>query len=484
MRFDVAVTAKAGTPGMLRILVPLLALLLMASAGPAWARARKEKSGGYMPPFSAMVLDPVSQRVLYELDADGPRHPASLTKVMTLFILFEELEKGELRLDSPLIASWKAINQAPSRLGLQKGETILVEDAIKAVVTRSANDVAMLIAENLGGSEQGFVDRMNATAQTLGMRNTTFANPTGLPDKRQITTARDLVLLGSAIRQRFPQLFSYFSIRSFDYGGKTVLSHNKLMNRLQGMEGIKTGFINASGFNLLASVKRDRQSVVAVVLGGTTARARDTRMTELVEAYLPKAVPLDPFAGPGAELADMGFHHAQAEGGDAEPFITTGSLASGPTTGAVAARSVPASADPAGVDQIAGPVQVAGMVQVAGPAAPGARGPEGGLFGRILLFLLLAAVPPAAILAWRTLHVLVILRVVGEHVRERALELLAGAPWCRGAQSHGPFRGKNGLAQLPAPEPVPALPPARQAVPAHLAGETGLGYRWPAGAKV
>lgn len=424
MRFDVADTAKAGTPGMLWFLVSLFAVVLVASAGPAWSRPRKERVGGYAPPFSAMVLDPVSQRVLYELDADGPRHPASLTKVMTLFILFEELDKGALRMDSPLTASWKAINQAPSRLGLQKGETIAVEDAIKAVVTRSANDVAMVIAENLGGSEQDFVERMNATAATLGMRNTTFANPTGLPDKRQITTARDLVLLGKAIRERFPALFAYFSIRSFDYGGKTVLSHNRLMNRLQGMEGIKTGFINASGFNLLASVRRDRQSVVAVVLGGTTARARDTRMSELVEAYLPRATPLDPPASASPELADMGFHRAGLEGSDPQSFLTTGTVMSTPAASHADGLSVEApqaTADMAGEDQAA---------------------PRGGLMGRILLFLLLTGLPPAAVLAWRTLHVLVILRILAEHALDRGRELL---------EAFG-RRGRAAGARLPSPE--------------------------------
>jgi hypothetical protein len=259
-----------------------------------------------------MVLDPVTGKALYEQDADGPRHPASLTKVMTLYILFEELQKGSLHLDTPLIASWKAINQAPSRLGLQKNETITVEDAIKAIVTRSANDVAYVVAENVGGTDAAFIERMNATAQRLGMTRTTFANPTGLPDRSQITTARDLVTLGRAIRDDFPALFAYFSLRTFDYGGKTILSHNRLMAKLQGMDGIKTGFTNASGFNLLASVRRDGRSVIAVVLGGTTQRLRDARMAELVERTLPMAALTPPPSSPPepvvATLDDFGFH--------------------------------------------------------------------------------------------------------------------------------------------------------------------------------
>jgi D-alanyl-D-alanine carboxypeptidase len=291
---------------MLSLLVPLLVVLT-----PLAAQGRTRAGGGtYAPPVSAMVLDPVSGKALYEQDADGLRHPASLTKVMTLYLLFEELQKGTLRLDSPLTASWKAINQAPSRLGLQKGETITVEDAIKAIVTRSANDVAYVVAENVGGTDTAFVERMNATAKRLGMLHSTFANPTGLPDRSQLTTARDLVTLGRAIREDFPALFAYFSIRSFDYAGKSIASHNRLMAKLQGMDGIKTGFTNASGFNLLASVRRDGHSVIAVVIGGSTQRLRDARMAELVEKTLPLAMvaPPAPPDPPVALQDDFGFH--------------------------------------------------------------------------------------------------------------------------------------------------------------------------------
>ncbi|MFO1150050.1 MAG: D-alanyl-D-alanine carboxypeptidase family protein [Alsobacter sp.] len=306
---------------ILSLVVPLLVILSPLAAE---ARTRGGGGGAYAPPVSAMVLDPVTGKALYEQDADGPRHPASLTKVMTLYLLFEDLQKGTLRLDTPLTASWKAINQAPSRLGLQKGETITVEDAIRAIVTRSANDVAYVVAENVGGTDAAFIERMNATARRLGMTRTTFANPTGLPDRSQITTARDLVTLGRAIRDDFPALFSYFSLRTFDYGGKTILSHNRLMAKLQGMDGIKTGFTNASGFNLLASVRRDGRSVIAVVMGGSTQRLRDARMAELVEKTLPLAAlaPPPPAEPPVVLLDDFGFHR----GGLPDPAVEAASI--------------------------------------------------------------------------------------------------------------------------------------------------------------
>ncbi|WP_406857973.1 D-alanyl-D-alanine carboxypeptidase family protein [Alsobacter sp. KACC 23698] len=298
--------AKARTnAGVTRLWVAaLVSVVAIAGTGPAEAGKRRmhpgksalHKAGAYQPPYAAIVVDPQSGRILHAVDADAPRHPASLTKVMTLYLLFEKLQSGEYRLDTPLQVSAAAMNQAPSRLGVKKGETITVEDAIKAIVTRSANDVAVVVAENIGGTEAEFARKMTEKAASLGMRNTTFVNASGLPNKAQITTARDLSILGQKVREQFPSLFTYFATRSFDYAGTKVLSHNRLMTRLEGMDGIKTGFTNASGFNLLASVRRDDRSLVAVILGGASQRTRDNAMAELVNRYIAEAAPAAPVA--------------------------------------------------------------------------------------------------------------------------------------------------------------------------------------------
>jgi D-alanyl-D-alanine carboxypeptidase len=326
--------AKARTnAGVTRLWVAaLMSAVAVAGAGPAEAGKRRmhpahsAKAAAYQPPYSAIILDPNSGRTLYAVDADAPRHPASLTKVMTLYLLFEKLQAGEYRLDTPLQVSAAAMNQAPSRLGVKKGETITVEDAIKAIVTRSANDVAVVVAENIGGTEAEFARKMTDKAALLGMRNTTFVNASGLPNKAQITTARDLALLGQKVREQFPSLFSYFATRSFDYAGTKVLSHNRLMSRLEGMDGIKTGFTNASGFNLLASVKRDNRSLVAVILGGASQRARDNAMADLVNRYIDTAAPAAPVAVASA-----------APAAPAAPQIAAPSASQAPTTGQQAA---------------------------------------------------------------------------------------------------------------------------------------------------
>ncbi|WP_245422391.1 D-alanyl-D-alanine carboxypeptidase family protein [Alsobacter soli] len=331
----------------------LVALLALLSISPAEAR-RKSHGGGYAPPTSAMVLDPTSGRILYAQDIDGPRHPASLTKVMTLFLLFEQLDKGAMTLDTPLQVSAAAMNQAPSRLGVKKGETIRVEDAIKAIVTRSANDVAVVIAENIAGSEKAFAERMNEKALELGMRNTHFENASGLPNKAQITTARDLATLGKAVRERFPNLFAYFATRSFEYAGAKVPSHNRLMNRLEGMDGIKTGFTNASGFNLLASVRRGDKSVIAVVMGGITQKSRDDHMAELVNRTIDQAEAAPALVASAAKApAPAG---ASLPAPAATPIETASASAAAMSPAAVAPRAaaaVPALSDPLTTGSIA-----------------------------------------------------------------------------------------------------------------------------------
>jgi D-alanyl-D-alanine carboxypeptidase len=236
--------------------------------------------------FAAIVVDGNSGKTLYARNEHDLRHPASVTKVMTLYLLFEQLEKGQLRLDSPLMISAHAAAQAPSKLGLQPGETISVENAIKAVVTKSANDIACAIAENIGGDEASFARMMTRKAHALGMRDTHYENASGLPNPRQITTAYDLSVLGRAIQDRFPRYYRYFSTHSFAYRGALHSNHNHLLGRVEGMDGIKTGYTRASGFNLLTSVRRGGHHIVAVVMGGTTAGGRDRIMAQLIEQYI------------------------------------------------------------------------------------------------------------------------------------------------------------------------------------------------------
>ena len=251
----------------------------------------------YSPPTASMVVDGNSGTTLQASNPDAPRHPASLTKIMTLYLLFGRLEAGKLKLDSPLKVSEHASEQAPTKLGLRPGETIAVEDAIKAIVTKSANDAAVAVAENLGGNEDHFAKLMTQEARALGMTRTTYTNASGLPDDDQVTTARDQALLGRLIQKRFPRYYKYFSTESFVYRGATMLNHNHLLGAIEGVDGIKTGFTRASGFNLVTSVHRDGRYIVAVVMGGRSSLERDAQMRELISAQikgiaLKRAVPV------------------------------------------------------------------------------------------------------------------------------------------------------------------------------------------------
>jgi D-alanyl-D-alanine carboxypeptidase len=245
----------------------------------------------YTPPYSAIVLDTNSGKVLHADKADEPRHPASLTKIMTLYLLFERLDAGKIRLDSPLPVSEHASVQAPTKLGLKPGQTIEVEDAIRGMVTKSANDAAVTVAEAIGGSEHDFAELMTAKARAIGMSHTVYHNASGLPDDEQVTTARDQATLGRAIQDRFPRYYKYFATPSFTWQGETLRNHNHLLGRVEGMDGIKTGYTQASGFNLVASVRRDDRHIVSVVMGGTSAGARDARMRSLIEDYIESASP-------------------------------------------------------------------------------------------------------------------------------------------------------------------------------------------------
>jgi D-alanyl-D-alanine carboxypeptidase len=240
----------------------------------------------YTPPYAAIVVDANSGRVLHAANPDSVRHPASITKIMTLYLLFEQIEAGKLQLDTPLAVSAHAASQAPSKLDLKPGQTIAVEDAIKALVTKSANDVAVVIAEAIGGDEDSFAEMMTRKARALGMSRTVYANASGLPNDDQVTTARDQALLGRAIQDRFPRQYRYFSTSSFYYRGHAIRNHNRLLGRVAGVDGIKTGYIHASGFNLVTSVRRGNRHLVAVVIGGSSAGSRDARMRSLIEDYI------------------------------------------------------------------------------------------------------------------------------------------------------------------------------------------------------
>ena len=264
-----------------------------AGAGRHHAAGRRSapSSALHSPAFAALVVDANTGKTLYDVDSGGLRHPASITKVMTLYLLFEKLDKGEFTLQTQIPVSRHAASQSPTKLGLRPGSTISVENAIKAIVTRSANDMAVAVAEAVGGDEDTFARLMTRKAHALGMSRTTYVNASGLPDNRQITTARDLSILGRAIQDRFPSYYKFFSTPSFTYAGKLITTHNHLMERVEGMDGIKTGYTNASGFNLLSNVRRDGHHIVAVVMGGKSAAGRDRIMEGLIAEHLEEAAP-------------------------------------------------------------------------------------------------------------------------------------------------------------------------------------------------
>lgn len=238
--------------------------------------------------YAAIVVDADSARVLHAESADEPRFPASLTKMMTLYILFEEVESGRLRLQSELAVSANAARQEPTKLGLRAGSGISVQDAIPAIAVRSANDIAVVVAENVSGSEAAFANRMTRTARSLGMRGTTFRNASGLPDAAQVTTARDMATLCRALQTRFPDLYRVFSMQNFSYAGRPHKNTNALLGKVEGMDGIKTGYIRASGYNLATSVRRNGRRINVVVFGGQTGADRNAKVAALVEEYLPE----------------------------------------------------------------------------------------------------------------------------------------------------------------------------------------------------
>ncbi|MSO92975.1 MAG: D-alanyl-D-alanine carboxypeptidase [Rhodospirillales bacterium] len=233
--------------------------------------------------YAALVMDAETGRVLHAKNADVPNHPASLTKMMTLYMVFERLQQGRITLNTRWEASAHAVAQAPSKLGFREGDTLSVHDVILGLVTKSANDAAALAAEALGGTEENFANAMTQKARRLGMANTVFRNASGLPHPGQITTARDMATLARALHRQFPQYYTFFSTEEFTYAGATHRNHNNLLFTYEGADGIKTGWIRASGYNLVASATRDGRRVIGVVLGGHTSKARNVRMAELLD---------------------------------------------------------------------------------------------------------------------------------------------------------------------------------------------------------
>lgn len=235
------------------------------------------------PKYAAIVVDANTGEVLYAKSADSPRFPASITKVMTLYLTFEALSEGRIRPTDMITISAHAAAQAPTKLGLRPGDQISVDDAMRAIAVKSANDMAVALAEYLGGSEERFAALMTLRGQELGMTNTRYVNASGLPDSRQISSARDIAILSRAVMRDFPQYYSYFSIQSFTYRGVTMTNHNHLLGQMPGVDGLKTGFTSASGFNLAASATRNGKRLIAVVLGGNSVAARDNHMEDLLD---------------------------------------------------------------------------------------------------------------------------------------------------------------------------------------------------------
>ena len=241
------------------------------------------------PKYAGIVMDAKTGKILYSHRANDRRYPASLTKMMTLYLMFEALDQGKITKKTRIRMSKYAASKPPSKLGIKPGRTLSAEQAILSLVTKSANDVATAVAEHLGGSESNFAARMTNRAKQLGMKRTTFRNASGLTAKGQLTTAKDMAILGLALREHYPKHYRYFSTRLFKYGKRKYGNHNRLLGRVKGVDGIKTGYTQASGFNLVSSVQYKKRSIVAVVMGGKSGKSRNAQMQKLISKYLKKA---------------------------------------------------------------------------------------------------------------------------------------------------------------------------------------------------
>ncbi len=251
--------------------------------------AKAAPQSAYADKYAAIVIDANTGRTLFEANGNARRYPASLTKMMTLYLLFEAMQSGRVTPNTPIPVSAYAASRPPTKIGFRAGQTIPAELAAKALITKSANDVATAIGEYLGGSEPRFAQIMTAKARRLGMMNTNFANASGLPDEQNYSTARDLAILSLALREHFPKQYDWFKTTSFQFRGQTINGHNRLVRDMKGVDGIKTGYTRMSGSNLATSMRLDGRSIVAVVMGGRSSALRDVHMAELLRRYLPEA---------------------------------------------------------------------------------------------------------------------------------------------------------------------------------------------------
>ncbi|MHC6151553.1 serine hydrolase [Bradyrhizobium elkanii] len=290
-------SSRALRVGVLGLVTVTTAILITSDSAEARRHRRhyarhhhsQEARESYSPQFASIIVDGNTGSVLTATSPDGLRHPASLTKIMTLYLLFERLDSGKMKLDTEMPVSEHASEQDPTKLGLRPGSTIKVEDAIKGLVTRSANDAAVVIAEAIGGSEDDFARMMTRKARALGMSRTVYRNASGLPNDEQVTTARDQSTLGRAIQDRFPRYYRYFSTSVFNFRGQSIRNHNHLLGNVEGVDGIKTGYTRASGFNLVTSMRRGNRFLVGVVLGGRSGGSRDAIMRNLLAENVGKA---------------------------------------------------------------------------------------------------------------------------------------------------------------------------------------------------
>jgi D-alanyl-D-alanine carboxypeptidase len=341
-----------------------------------------EARESYNPAFSSIIVDGNSGATLSANNPDGSRHPASLTKIMTLYLLFERLDAGKMNLDTEMEVSAHASQQAPTKLGLRPGQTIRVEDAIKGLVTRSANDAAVVIAEAIAGDEGDFAKLMTRKARALGMTRTVYRNASGLPDDNQVTTARDQSTLGRAIQDRFPRYYRYFSTVAFNYRGHSIRNHNRLLGNVEGVDGIKTGYTRASGFNLVTSMRRGNRHLVGVVMGGRSGGSRDAAMRSLLAENLEKAATKRTVAAiteRNASDANADVAEAEAESRptrtvQAEPVAAPPVRPAAPATRSVIAQAAaavpPAQAKPEPAPLTSGVIQTQPIAAIPGSSEP------------------------------------------------------------------------------------------------------------------
>lgn len=421
------------------------------------------RSGGesYSPPFSSIIVDANSGATLQANAPDGIRHPASLTKIMTLYLLFEKLETGKMSLDTEMHVSEHASDQAPTKLGLRPGQSIRVEDAIKGLVTRSANDAAVVIAEAIAGDEETFAKQMTRKAHALGMGRTTYMNASGLPDDDQVTTARDQATLGRAIQDRFPRYYRFFSTAEFHYRGSVIGNHNHLLGRVEGVDGIKTGYTRASGFNLVTSMRRGNRHLVGVVLGGRSGGSRDAIMRSLLAEHLEEGATRRTVAAiTERNPADIKLASADADNDAADEPVKAEEAPAPESRSTPATPSVAAAApQPVPLPPVAPQRQAAAAPQAAPAPAPAPAAPSAPA-------VVAAAAPPAA-----KTEIKPITAPLSSGVIAQPTSLVAGSyePMTPVRVRTVQIKAGNQRVASASPSPAPVAAPAPAAAPAATA---------------